>query len=225
MAVVAVVDDDADIRSLLGTYLRRHGFDVWSFEDGESFLDTCCDEVDVVVLDIGLPGIDGLAVCAHVRADSNLPIIMLTAASDDIDRILGLELGADDYLGKPFNPRELLARIRALLRRIEHAAETPPPTKALSKLEIDHDRQEVRFADVAVPLTGAEFELFRTLFERHGEVISRDELARAMRGRPTGPFDRSLDTAVRRLRNKLSDATDKNLVKSVRGRGYKLVLP
>lgn len=219
---IALIDDDIEIRELLEKYLNKQNLNVSSFEDGESFLDSQYDQFDACILDIGLPGIDGLQVCQKIRIDSNLPIIMLTAASDDLDRILGLELGADDYMGKPFNPRELLARIKALLRRAEVKIQQTEESEC--KLKIDQTLRHVFFGDSQLDLTGAEFDLLQILSAQPGQVLSRDQIGQKLYGRKLQPFDRSIDTIISRLRKKLSEFTTNDCIQSVRGKGYILTL-
>ena len=221
MQTLALIDDDSEIRELLSQYLNQQGFKVVPFADGESFLASQVSLFDLAILDIGLPGVDGLDVCRTLRQRSSLPVIMLTAASDDLDRILGLELGADDYMGKPFNPRELLARIKALLRRVQ----APKTMEQLSVggLQIDTQKRSASYANENLPLTGAEFDLLNFLYQHQGEVVSRDAICQALHGRNAQPFDRSIDTTISRLRTKLNPiALDS--IQSVRGKGYVLVL-
>lgn len=221
MFQLAVVDDDQEIRELLSTYLSKNGYRVKGYESGEGLLDDGLADSDLIILDIGLPGIDGLEVCRQVRQFSQIPIIMLTAAADDVDRILGLEIGADDYLGKPFNPRELLARIKALLRRTQpHPDSESLP--ASPRLIIDKGRRKASYDGQDVDLTGAEFDLLHLLNEHCGEVISREELSLKLKGHHVHPLDRSIDTQVSRLRAKLSELTGENIIKSIRGKGYQL---
>ena len=221
MTKLAIIDDDLEILALLDEYLAKNGFEVEGFADGESFLGRDETEFGLLILDIGLPGIDGLEICRRLRQKSSIPIIMLTAASDDLDRILGLELGADDYLGKPFNPRELLARIKALLRR----------THADSKEEISDDLIEINYAarkasiaGTELDLTGAEFDLLGVFHKQAGTVLSRDKISELLHRRRIEPFDRSIDTSVSRLRHKLSDHLEGEIIQSVRGKGYVLLL-
>lgn len=221
MQTLALIDDDSEIRELLSQYLNQQGFKVVPFADGESFLASQVSLFDLAILDIGLPGVDGLDVCRTLRQRSSLPVIMLTAASDDLDRILGLELGADDYMGKPFNPRELLARIKALLRRVQ----APKTMEQLSVggLQIDTQKRSASYANENLSLTGAEFDLLNFLYQHQGEVVSRDAICQALHGRNAQPFDRSIDTNISRLRTKLNPiALDS--IQSVRGKGYVLVL-
>ncbi len=221
MQTLALIDDDLEIRQLLSQYLSQQGFEVVAFADGETFLKAQMVQFDLAVLDIGLPGMDGLDVCRNLRQTSNLPVIMLTAASDDLDRILGLELGADDYMGKPFNPRELLARIKALLRRVQ--VQQPKQDSSASALQIDVLKRCASYAGKNLPLTGAEFDLLNLLYQHQGEVLSRDAISRVLHGRNAQPFDRSIDTSVSRLRNKLNQVAEDS-IQNVRGKGYVLVL-
>jgi len=221
MQTLALIDDDLEIRQLLRQYLSQQGFEVVAFADGETFLKAQMVQFDLAVLDIGLPGMDGLDVCRNLRQTSNLPVIMLTAASDDLDRILGLELGADDYMGKPFNPRELLARIKALLRRVQ--VQQPKQDSSASALQIDVLKRCASYAGKNLPLTGAEFDLLNLLYQHQGEVLSRDAICQVLHGRNAQPFDRSIDTSVSRLRNKLNQVAEDS-IQNVRGKGYVLVL-
>jgi len=216
MTVIAIVDDDPELGSLIGDYLKTNGYESSLFVSGEAFLDSDRTAIGLVVLDVGLPGMDGLSVCQKVREKSSVPIIMLTAASDDVDRILGLELGADDYMGKPFNPRELLARIKALLRRAE------PNVHESRQLTINQSDRRSFWQGQAIDLTGAEFDLLQLFYNRPGSVLSRDQISLALKGHGVSPFDRSIDTLVSRLRKKLKSASSSDLIRSVRGRGYVL---
>jgi len=218
---LALIDDDADIRQLLSQYMAQQGYEVTTFADGESFLQADCSGFSLAILDIGLPGIDGLSVCRQLRQTSDLPVIMLTAASDDLDRILGLELGADDYMGKPFNPRELLARVKALLRRIKNPT---PSDNNTAQLAINHQLRTVMLGDKALSLTGAEFDLLELLAQHQGQVVSKDDISKALHGRASSPFDRAIDTAVSRLRSKLS-VHYPDAIQNVRAKGYVLVIP
>ena len=191
------------------------------FTEGEAFLSRDETEFSLLILDIGLPGIDGLEICRRLRQKSSIPIIMLTAASDDLDRILGLELGADDYLGKPFNPRELLARIKALLRRTHTDFEEEISD---GQIEINNAARKASIAGTELTLTGAEFDLLCVLHKNLGTVLSRNEIGELLHGRRVDPLDRSIDTNVSRLRQKLSDHFEGEIIQSVRGKGYVLLL-
>ena len=216
MTVIAIVDDDPELGSLIGDYLKTNGYESSLFVSGEAFLDSDRTAIALVVLDVGLPGMDGFSVCQKVREKSSIPIIMLTAAADDVDRILGLELGADDYMGKPFNPRELLARIKALLRRAE------PNVHESRQLTINQSDRRSFWQGQAIDLTGAEFDLLQLFYNRPGSVLSRDQISLALKGHGVSPFDRSIDTLVSRLRKKLKSASSSDLIRSVRGKGYVL---
>ena len=219
MKHLAIIDDDPEILKLLEQYLTKNGFEVKAFTDGESFLKADESDFSLIVLDIGLPGIDGLEVCKRVRQNSNIPIIMLTAASDDLDRILGLELGSDDYMGKPFNPRELLARIKALLRRSEIKEEDVD-----NNIVMNYAARSAFIGGQELELTGTEFDLLCVFHKQIGTVLSRDEIGELLHGRKVDPLDRSIDTIVSRLRHKLSSHFDGEIIQSVRGKGYVLLL-
>jgi len=230
---IYVVDDDAEIRSLLQSYLERNQFSVRTAEDGEQLLQSlrAGDAAALVVLDVMLPGDDGFEVCRKLRTFSQVPVIMLTASSDEMDRIVGLEIGADDYLAKPFNPRELLARIRAILRRSDLGGATsvqvPGRYQRFAGFELDAvQRQLVDPHGAPVALSGAEYDLLRLLLDHAGEVLSRDRIAEATRGRDNLPMDRFIDVQVSRLRQRLGDdARSPQLIKTVRGQGYVLAAP
>jgi two-component system OmpR family response regulator len=219
MKHLAIIDDDPEILKLLEQYLTKNGFEVRAFIDGESFLKEDASNFSLIVLDIGLPGIDGLEVCKRVRQTSNIPIIMLTAASDDLDRILGLELGSDDYMGKPFNPRELLARIKALLRRSEIKEEDVD-----NNIVMNYAARSAFIGGQELELTGTVFDLLCVFHKQIGTVLSRDEIGEMLHGRKVDPLDRSIDTIVSRLRHKLSSHFDGEIIQSVRGKGYVLLL-
>jgi two-component system OmpR family response regulator len=223
---ILIVDDDAEIRTLLRDYLERNGLRASAVADGRAMRAALADgRYDLVVLDLMLPGEDGLTLCRELRAHSNLPVIMLTARGEDTDRIVGLEMGADDYLPKPFNPRELLARIKVVLRR----APSPLPEDASAArrlqfagwtLEVAR-RQLVSPAGVVTPLSGGEYRLLRIFLDRPQRVLSRDQLLDLTRGREAAPYDRSIDVQVGRLRRRLADDAAA-LIQTVRGEGYVL---
>jgi two-component system OmpR family response regulator len=224
--VILIVEDDRDIRGLLADFLKREGFAVELAEDGAA-ADRILARVapDLVVLDLMLPGEDGLSICRRLRARGATPILMLTAKNDDIDRIVGLELGADDYLGKPFNPRELLARIRAVLRRSEASVARAGERRrrSFAGFVVDLDARSVERSDgTSVPLTSAEFDLLACFVERPRRVLTRDQLLDWTRGRSADPFDRTIDVTVSRLRRKLeiADPSAPALVTTVRNGGY-----
>jgi two-component system OmpR family response regulator len=219
MKQLAIIDDDPEILKLLDQYLTKNSFEVDAFTDGESFLKEGENKYSLIILDIGLPGIDGLEVCKRVRQNSNIPIIMLTAASDDLDRILGLELGSDDYMGKPFNPRELLARIKALLRRSEIKEKDVD-----NNIVMNYAARSAFIDGKELELTGTEFDLLCVFHKQIGKVLSRDEIGELLHGRRVDPLDRSIDTIVSRLRHKLSSHFDGEIIQSVRGKGYVLLM-
>ncbi len=235
-----LVEDDREAARLLGEYLATKNVSVVHVEDGPSALARLAEDgVDVVLLDVMLPGgMDGFEVCRLIREGRAVPIVMLTARGDDADRIAGLELGADDYVPKPFNPRELLARVRAVLRRArppsvrDHAVHPPllPPI-VLGDLEIDQGGMIVRRAGTPIALTGFEFRILVALAKRSGDTVTREELAASVRepgkaGVYDPSVDRSLDVHVSRLRQKLeADPKEPRLIKTVRGIGYVLARP
>ncbi|MCY0965041.1 response regulator [Parathalassolituus penaei] len=223
-----VVDDDEGIRSLLQAYLEQQGFVVTSFPDGESFVEhlRLHPEPQMVILDVMLPGIDGFEVVRQVRGFSRVPIIMLTANAEETDRIVGLEMGADDYLEKPFNPRELLARIKAIRRRTEvQAAPANNDVERYRRFEgfcLDTLSRNLRGPDGEdIPLSGTDFQLLTMLLDSCGEVLSREAIAGITRGRDNLPMDRFIDVQISRLRSRLGDdAKAPTLIKTVRGKGY-----
>ncbi|HEX2437672.1 MAG TPA: response regulator transcription factor [Methylomirabilota bacterium] len=225
---VLLVEDDARLAAMVAEYLGRHELDVTVAPDGERGLAALRRaRYDVVLLDVMLPGIDGLEVCRRLRATPEwaaLPVLMLTARGEDVDKIVGLELGADDYLAKPFNPRELLARIRAVLRR--GPAGTGRARFAAGGLVIDYDAREVTLDGRRAVLTHHEFELLAALARAGGRVLSREQLMDALRGQEYEAFDRSIDVHVSKLRAKLEkDPRAPRYIKTVRGVGYALVRP
>ena len=226
---ILVVDDDREICSLVSQFLSRHALRVTTAREGTEMMKIMeAARIDLVVLDLMLPGEDGLSLCRKLRAASATPVIMLTAMGEDVDRIIGLEMGADDYLAKPFNPRELLARIKAVLRR----AGTLPPTptelagggKVLSfdKWRLDLAKRELKGDDgEMVVLSSGEFDLLQAFAEHPQRVLTRDQLLDLARGRAASLFDRSVDIQVMRLRRKVeSDPKDPQLIKTVRSGGY-----
>lgn len=226
---VLIVDDDAEIRALLSTYLERNGYRVSAAADGKSMWAILEQKKpDIIVLDVMMPGDDGFTLCRNVRARSSVPIIMLTARGEDTDRIVGLEMGADDYLPKPFNPRELLARIKSVLRRSRMLPENLQPEDVhairFAGWTLDLDTRNLTSATkVVVPLSGVEFRLLRVFLSHPNRVLTRDQLIDLMMSREAGPFDRAIDVQVSRLRHRLGDdAKEPTLIKTVRGAGYVL---
>jgi two-component system OmpR family response regulator len=222
---ILIVDDDAEIRRLAGKFLREHGHKVTAAQDAREMRETmAAGTVDLVILDIMLPGTSGLDLCRDIRRTSNVPIIMLTARGSDVDRIVGLELGADDYLAKPFNPRELLARIHAVLRRTrlsDPAAVNGGTCLAFSGWMLDTRRRELTNPEGAiVDLSTGEYDLLLTFLEHPQRVLTRDQLMDAAKNRIATGFDRAIDIQVSRLRRKLDSSGGPEMVKTVRGTGY-----
>ena len=223
-----IVDDDERIRSLLTRYLTQEGFAVAGVEDGAAMDEWLAhNPVDLVILDLMLPGEDGLAVVRRLRRGSSLPILMLSARGDDIDRIVGLEVGADDYLAKPFNPRELLARIRAILRRRcprdqqEEAEPAAGPVLTFGPYRLDPQRRELSSDLGPVPLTSSEYDLLQVFLAHPNQVLNRDQLLDLLRGYERSPFDRSIDVLVARLRAKIEpDTKHPAYIRTVWGKGY-----
>lgn len=229
MASILVVDDDAEIRTLLQRYLREQGFRVRIAQDkAECRAELARARPDLIVLDVMLPDGSGLEICRALSDQTpKIPVILLTALREEIDRIVGLELGADDYLGKPFNPRELVARIKAVLRRSAPDAGPPPEAEEYRLGDITVAVAQRRVTDgrgAEIELTSAEFDLFHVFLERPGRVLSRDLLLDLTRGRDHDPLDRSIDVLMSRLRRKLSAAVAVPVFKTVRNGGYQLVL-
>ena len=226
-----IVDDDIEICDLLHDFFTQRGFRVSiACNGGEMRKILQVWDLDLVILDLMLPGDDGLALCREIREDSDLPIIMLTAVTGEADRIVGLEVGADDYMEKPFNPRELLARVKAIMRRSGQSAntgetETKQPenrTFHFAHWTLQEGKRELRSPDkVLVQLSSGEFELLLAFLQRPQAVLSRDDLLAATRGVEAIPFDRSIDIQISRLRKKLSPGSSQHgLIKTVRGQGY-----
>ena len=214
-----LIDDDAELTSLLGEFLRREGFTVEAVHEGNRGLDSALQPgVDLVVLDVMLPGIDGFEILRRLRQKSKVPVLMLTARGEDVDRIVGLELGADDYLAKPFNPRELAARIRAILRRFEPRTLAPANRIEAKGISLDPGAREVFANGKRVDLTTFEFDILEMLMRSAGRVLSRDALMENFYNRKATPFDRSIDMHISHLRKKLEGGDD--LIKTIRGVGY-----
>tara|TARA_Y100000052_G_C2939735_1_gene79822 strand:+ start:187 stop:900 length:714 start_codon:yes stop_codon:yes gene_type:complete len=223
---VLLVDDDKDLCALLQEFLEGDGFSVDAIHSGDEAIKTLLntEKYDTVVLDIMMPGISGLDVLKSVRAEKQTPILMLTGRGDDIDRIVGLELGADDYLPKPCNPRELGARIRAIIRRTQYLKATP--SVSLSELHgiyLDLGARQATVNGKSLALTGAEFNALSYLMERVGQTISKQEMTQEVLKRPLETYDRAMDVHVSRIRQKLAAAGVKNVIQSVRGVGYQML--
>jgi two-component system, OmpR family, response regulator len=226
-AHILVVDDHRDIRDLVSRALTKDGFRVSTAADGRAMRKVLADSrIDLILLDLMLPGEDGLSLCRALRAESKIPIIMLTAKGDEIDRVVGLEMGADDYLPKPFGSRELIARIKAVLRRSKDKAEPTPDHRPkryrFDGWQLDTGARELLREDgVTVPLSTGEFDLLLALVERPQRVLNRDQLLDLARGRSANALDRSIDTQISRLRKKLErDAGEPKMIKTVWGGGY-----
>jgi len=233
MELILVIDDDRDLCELLVEYLTHEGFWVETAHDGEKGIEKALTGTyGVVVLDVMLPGKhDGYDVLKQMRARTNTPVLMLTARGDDIDRIVGLEMGADDYLTKPFNPRELVARLRAILRRSNREGERVSAGKTavrhrVGDVEMDMGTRTVLCAGKPVDLTSVEFALLEMLLFKAGNIVKRDELTRTVLGRSLTPYDRSIDVHVSKLRKKLGqESGGMERIKSIRSSGYIYVLP
>lgn len=229
---ILIVDDDQEIRELLQEYLTRAGFEVTTASDGSDMyqqLPQCNPEL--IILDIMMPGDDGFSLCQQLRRKSQVPIIMLTAASDEADRVIGLELGADDYIAKPFSPRELMARIKALLRRAEfrqvesEPAVTPGRKIHFAEWILDTRTQILTYEDGStIDLTGSDFILLHLFLQHPGQILDRDTISDATRGRESLPMERGIDVQISRLRQKLGDnGKGPRIIKTIRGSGYMLI--
>jgi two-component system OmpR family response regulator len=226
-AHILVVDDHREIRDLVSRALAKDGFRVSAAADGRAMRKVLADSrIDLILLDLMLPGEDGLSLCRALRAESNIPIIMLTAKGDEVDRVVGLEMGADDYLAKPFGSRELIARIKAVLRRSrdkqEKTTDRRPKRYRFDRWRLDTGARELLREDgVTVPLSTGEYDLLLALVERPQRVLNRDQLLDLARGRSANALDRSIDTQISRLRKKLEgDPGEPKIIKTVWGGGY-----
>jgi two-component system response regulator CpxR len=228
---VLVIDDDVELCNLVSKFLVREGFSIESVHGGTEGIERALSgDFALIVLDVMMPGLSGFDVLRRIRTESPLPVLMLTARGDALDRVLGLEMGADDYLPKPFSPPELAARIRAILRRakpiVSDAARSALPTVAVGDIELDTGARVVRHGHQLINLTTVEFDLLEVLMRAAGQVVNREKLTKDILGREFSPFDRSIDTHVCNLRKKigpLADGTDR--IKGVRGIGYLYALP
>lgn len=224
-ASILVVDDDLAIRELLQEHLSRVGYDVMTAAEGDGMRQRLAQsKVDLIVLDIMMPGDDGFTLCREIREHSQVPIIMLTASSDETDRVVGLEIGADDYLAKPFSARELQARVKALLRRSSFTRTDNPRFVRFDRWRLDTLAHElISDQGRAIPLSGADFALLQLFLAHPNEVLDRDTISGVTRGRESMPLDRVVDVAVSRLRQRLGDqGRNPRLIKTVRGAGYLL---
>ena len=232
MQQILIVDDDADIRELISDYLTGHGFEV-AVADGAAAMRACVQQrvPDVVLLDIGLPGEDGLSLARYLREHHDIGIIMVSGAGETVDRIVGLEVGADDYVSKPFDPRELHARIKSVLRRYQRAsAEAPAPTATDHRIPVGQcqlntvSHQLLGPDGTEIPLTAMEFDLLKVFLDRPGRPLSRDQILTYTQNREWDPYDRSIDIRIARLRKKIeTDPDNPSLIKTVRGVGYMYV--
>jgi len=229
MNKILLVDDDRELTSLLKELLEMEGFNVVVAYDGEQALALLDSSIELLLLDIMMPKKNGIDTLKELRQHHQTPVIMLTARGSELDRVLGLELGADDYLPKPFNDRELVARIRAILRRSnwseqQHNVDTSAPTLDVDRLQLNPGRQEASFAGESLELTGTEFTLLYLLAQHLGQVVSRELLSQEVLGKRLTPFDRAIDMHISNLRRKLPERTDGHpWFKTLRGRGYLMV--
>lgn len=227
---ILIVDDDAEIRTLLGRYLKEHGYEVTSARDGIELREQLkLVTPTLIVLDLMLPGPSGYDLCREIRQKSSIPILMLTARGEEADRIIGLELGADDYLAKPFSPRELLARIRAILRRANSGTQTVASDAggySFMGWQLDTGSHSLTTPEgEQIDLSGGEYDVLLALVEHPQRVLSRDQLLDLARHRLAGTFDRSIDVQISRLRRKLAAAGGHELIKTIRGAGYMFTSP
>jgi DNA-binding response OmpR family regulator len=222
---VLIIDDDRELCGLLGEYLGQQGFDVHAIHDGAQAIDhLAAHDYAAVVLDIMLPGMQGLDVLRRFRERRDTPVLMLTARGEDTDRIVGLELGADDYLPKPCNPRELVARLRAILRRAGGGRAVATPAEVtVGALCLHSGQRSVTLGGIPLSLTSAEFHLLQVLMRQPGSPVDKETLSREALGRPLSAYDRSIDVHVSKIRKKLAEAGGDSLILSVRGKGYQLV--
>lgn len=226
--LIAIIDDEEDIMELISFHIKKNNYNVLEYGDGKSFLDSLTNhKPDLIILDLMLPDIDGIEVCKFLKSKEEfkkIPVIMLTAKQDETDKIIGLELGADDYVTKPFSPRELIARIKAVLRRWDNKLDTTDEKKVISLNDlvyIDLNKHEVyRNDNTQISLTSTEFNILVILNEKRGWVFSREKLLNKLWGSEKYVIDRTIDVHIRNLRGKLGEAG--NLIKNVRGVGYKL---
>lgn len=222
---ILLVDDDAELAEMLAEYLHSEGFATGiALEGARGVAEALTGQYDLVVLDVMMPGMNGIEVLGRIRLQSRIPILMLTAKGDDLDRIIGLELGADDYVPKPCTPRELTARIRAILRRTQGALSAPPETLKEGPLQMQPQKRQVSWGGQALDLTSTEYSLLEALVRNAGRVVSKNELSEAALGRPLARFDRSIDVHLSSIRHKLAALPGGDAcIQTVRGRGYLFV--
>lgn len=226
MDEILLIDDDVELCSMLIEYLGKNGFRVKTAHRGDTGLKAALQSPwSLILLDVMLPGMDGFEVLKRIRAESTVNVLLLTARGEDVDRIVGLEIGADDYVPKPFNPRELLARMRAILRRAAVPVNQPSDVLRVDDLELDSAARKALKGGQKLDLTDVEFSLLEALMRSAGKVVSREDLSQSVLGRPFDPFDRSLDMHISRLRRKLvQGGSEDEKVKTIRGAGYQLAL-
>ncbi len=220
---ILLIDDDQELAQLLSDYLTNEGFVLTCCHDGVTGLARAYDDaIDLILLDVMMPGLNGFDVLKALGGSHKTPILMLTAKGDNADRILGLELGADDYLAKPFHHRELLARINAILRRIDIVKNrrTTEQQLSINGVTLDHSKREVHCHNEPIELTGTEYQILSCLMEQHGKIVSKETLSEQVLGRKLSPFDRSIDMHVSNIRRKLSTDMDPDKIKTIRGSGY-----
>lgn len=228
---ILVIEDEVAIQNVVRTYLESAGFDVAIADSGALGLELARSlRPDLIVLDLMLPGMDGMEVTARLRQESDVYILMLTARSEEMDRIAGLRMGADDYLTKPFSPRELVARVEAMLRRPRNGGSSAPapsasPALRLGDLRVDEESMEARWGEILLDLTTTEFQLLLTLAHNHGRVLSREQILDRVWGTDFYGTDRIVDVYVGQVRRKLEEAGGRDLIQTVRGVGYKFSLP
>ncbi|NLC69743.1 MAG: response regulator transcription factor [Desulfuromonadaceae bacterium] len=231
MSRILIVDDDVELCELLTEYLGQEGFEVTSVHNADDgFKQSLANGFALIVLDVMLPGKSGFEVLREIRQHSRVPVIMLTARGDEVDRIVGLEMGADDYMPKPFNPRELVARIRAIQRRTTAlkptAGEEESPLLRVGRIELDPGARTVHHSGVEVILTAVEFAFLEILLRHAGQVVTRETLAREVLGRPLSPYDRSIDVHISSLRRKIDpEQRGEEQIKTIRGIGYQFTFP
>lgn len=217
-----LIDDDHELTELLTEYLNSQGFDITVAHDGEQGLNMANDkQYDLILLDVMLPKLDGFEVLKQLRTTNKTPVLMLTARGDDFDRIFGLELGADDYLPKPFNHRELVARVKAITRRIEHIQSVKHHNDLeINEVKLNLSNRQVTCKGIEVPLTGTEFQMLHLLMNTPGEIVSKETISQEVLGRKLAPFDRSIDMHLSNIRKKLQKHAPDDKLKTVRGAGY-----
>ena len=220
---ILLIDDDVELCELLAEYLASEGYDIRAVHNGAVGAETVlAEDFDLIILDVMLPGMGGFDVLKTIRTQKKTPILMLTAKGNDIDKILGLEMGADDYLPKPYNPRELLARIKAILRRTNDYTDafSKPETVTIGSFKLDFGKLTAHYRDELIPLTVVEFNILEMLVENAGKVVTREDIALQVLGRELSSFDRSIDVHVSNIRKK---AGNPDIIKSIRGAGYQLL--